>query len=126
MKVFVFSINKLKYINLKWGRMKFNSFYPKWEIKKKNWVAALRLKNQTKWSIYFGELGEMLLTAVLASISITRIIFDGGTVPLILIQIQYMPLGAFSRAIYHHYQALNMRDITIASNKSINFVLFFK
>lgn len=105
--------------------------------KKKNWVAALsvgkhsthleeiiRLKNQTKWSIYFGELGEMLLTAVLASISITRIIFDGGTVPLILIQIQYMPLGAFSRAIYHHYQALNMRDITIASNKSINFVSF--
>lgn len=60
----------------------------------------IRLKNQTKWSIYFGELGEMLLTAVLASISITRIIFDGGTVPLILIliliQIQYMPLGAFS------------------------------
>lgn len=80
----------------------------------------IRLKNQTKWSIYFGE---MLLTGVLASISITRIIFDGGTVPLILIQIQYMPLGAFSRAIY---QALNMRDITIASNKSINFVLFFK
>lgn len=113
MKVFVFSINKLKYINLKWGRMKFNSFYPKWERKKKkkNWVAALRLKNQTKWSIYFGELGEMLLTAVLASISITRITFDGGTVPLIPIQIQYMPLGAFSRAIYHHYQALNMRDI---------------
>lgn len=60
----------------------------------------------------------MLLTAVLASISITRIIFDGGTIPLILIQIQYMPLGAFSRAIYHHYQALNMRDITIASNKN--------
>lgn len=96
--------------------MKFNSFLSKVGKRKEKlgscsgcWVKhsthleeIMRLKKPN-----FGEVGEMLLTGVLASISITRIIFDGGTVPLILIQIQiqYMPLGGHS-------------------NKSIDFVYF--